>query len=626
MFQRVGHCRERICASLAAVLAAVVLLAASPTSARAQTIDTTGSWNGTDFIAPWGVSDTSTYGQTVTAPAGKLNSFTFYIRDSGVAISYQAYVYKWDSGLGRVTGPALFTSAVMTTPSTGSAAFVATSFATGGTPMVAGNKYALFLTTAGVAQGLNSGTTVWGLAQPSSQAPYPGGSFIYYNTGPSFAPLLNSTWNCTDPCFFGDLAFIAQFGPAANFTAVAQTANQLSVATALQTVADSNPAGNANTIITTLSNLDAAGQRAGFDALSGEGTAGAQTAAFLATSLFMKAVAEHAAYACDQDCDGAALEGFIFGGGSGPSYLGAADRSGARPSSNSAAGRAPKTWRLWTAGFGGAERIDGSFSPGTADVHAHAAGMAAGIDARVSGTLIVGVTGGGATSGFSVGERMTSGSAQSAHGGIYAVHRSGPLMLTATVDYGHFDIDATRTIAGIGATEIATGAFHAHSLSARLEAGWRIPAGSGEVTPFVAIEPARLWTAGYAETSTTLTGAPGILANSYADHGSTSLPLYLGARYGTRAALGGDLVLKPYVKAAWVHEFKPSRSIESSIVALSGPAFTIEGARAARNAVQLSGGAKLDIAPGVGLYAGFEGEFSGESQLYSGTGGVRLSW
>ena len=62
----------------AAVVACTLVL--SPTaSARAVTIDTTGSDTGT--IVQFGAPDTATYGQTFTAPGSVLNSFSLFLRN-----------------------------------------------------------------------------------------------------------------------------------------------------------------------------------------------------------------------------------------------------------------------------------------------------------------------------------------------------------------------------------------------------------------------------------------------------------------------------------------------------------------------------------------------------------------
>lgn len=238
-------------------------------SADAQeVIDTTPAWNGTASIAAWGVPNTATYGQTFTATdqQRRLLGFTFYLQNfSGTAPKYQAAVYEWNNATSRITGPALFTSAVMTAP--GGSGYTAVKISTGNIALDTGKRYVMFFTTS--TQGAqHNGSYKWGSVNGTT---YAGGDFMFKNNGTNFNQLSTSNWS-----IFGalDLAFNAEFG-FANFIALAHTNNQLSVATALQAVAEGTPKGTAGTIVNILSGLDPAATAAAFDAVSGEGTTAA---------------------------------------------------------------------------------------------------------------------------------------------------------------------------------------------------------------------------------------------------------------------------------------------------------------------------------------------------------------
>ena len=215
-------------------------------SADAQeVIDTTPAWNGTASIAAWGVPNTATYGQTFTATdqQRRLLGFTFYLQNfSGTAPKYQAAVYEWNNATSRITGPALFTSAVMTAP--GGSGYTAVKISTGNIALDTGKRYVMFFTTS--TQGAqHNGSYKWGSVNGTT---YAGGDFMFKNNGTNFNQLSTSNWS-----IFGalDLAFNAEFG-FANFIALAHTNNQLSVATALQAVAEGTPKGTAGTIINIL--------------------------------------------------------------------------------------------------------------------------------------------------------------------------------------------------------------------------------------------------------------------------------------------------------------------------------------------------------------------------------------
>jgi subtilase-type serine protease len=106
----------------------------------------------------------------------------------------------------------------------------------------------------------------------------------------------------------------------------------------------------------------------------------------------------------------------------------------------------------------------------------------------------------------------------------------------------------------------------------------------------------------------------------------SSLPTFLGAQFDARFAFANGLVLSPYARLSWVHEFHPNRAIDASFIALPGAAFTVDGPRAASDAMHVDAGAKLAMGPNAWLFASFDGEFSNRSQSYAGKGGVRIAW
>jgi hypothetical protein len=164
------------------LLGATLVIGILPHGVAAQTIDTTGSWDGSNYIWNWGNPDTSTYGQTVTAPVGSttLNDFTFYLNFFNSynfgslpigPVNYQAFVYSWDGS--HATGPALYASPVTLSPNSPNV-FVPVTFNTGGTPVTAGSSYVLFFTTAGIPQ-TNDAVYGWGWTGNT----YAGGQAVY---------------------------------------------------------------------------------------------------------------------------------------------------------------------------------------------------------------------------------------------------------------------------------------------------------------------------------------------------------------------------------------------------------------------------------------------------------------
>jgi outer membrane autotransporter protein len=205
------------------------------------------------------------------------------------------------------------------------------------------------------------------------------------------------------------------------------------------------------------------------------------------------------------------------------------------------------------------------------------------------------------------------------------VQRFGVNYLSAQIAYSHFNNSTTRTIIGVGPEEIAKGAFASDQLGGRLEIGRTFDFSRVSVTPFAAVQAARLWQGAYTETSTAGT-APGVLGLSYAAHAVSSLPVFLGAKFDGRFDFGNGVLWSPFVHAAWVHEFEPSRAITATLSTVTVPAFTIEGARAASDAARVDLGSRLVLNRAWELSARVTGEFSGLGQSYAGMGALRANW
>jgi outer membrane autotransporter protein len=145
------------------------------------------------------------------------------------------------------------------------------------------------------------------------------------------------------------------------------------------------------------------------------------------------------------------------------------------------------------------------------------------------------------------------------------------------------------------------------------------------VTPFVAVEPAALWQQAYTESATTAGGGAGTLGLSYAARETTSLPTFVGAQLDTQYFVGEQTV-RPFLRAAWVHEFMRERQIEASFVSIPAASFTVDGTRPAGDAARISGGLTWTIDASKAVFARVDSEFSGSGTMVAGTAGARIIW
>lgn len=247
---------------------------------------------------------------------------------------------------------------------------------------------------------------------------------------------------------------------------------------------------------------------------------------------------------------------------------------------------------------------------------------------RLPHTTLVGIAGGYTTSDFSVDQRQTSGTVEGPHVGLYGKKRLGPLYLAGTAEYSHFDNETERDIAlgGPVPTERETGKFASDDLSGRLEAGWEQSFGRLNVTPFAGVQGSRLWTDGFTENSVTLDGDPGIFGLKFGSHDVTSRLSSLGVQLDTRIALANGMMLSPFGRVAWLHEFNLERSIFATLISLPAASFSIDGAAVASDAAKVIAGLKLDISARAWLFAFFDGDFAGQGQSYAGHGGIKFIW
>src|SRR5262249_5701992 len=162
----------------------------------------------------------------------------------------------------------------------------------------------------------------------------------------------------------------------------------------------------------------------------------------------------------------------------------------------------------------------------------------------------------------------------------------------------------SRTIAGVGPTEFATGNFGSNLASGRLEVGVKQTFGSFAVTPFVAVQASQLWQNGFTAANTPPPGAGGLWPTRNPVTGS-SLPTFVGAQFDSRYYLWNGVLVTPYARLSWVHEFNPTRDVTASFIALPATLFTVDGPRAARDAAKIELGSKLAITRNISAFASF---------------------
>lgn len=278
-------------------------------------------------------------------------------------------------------------------------------------------------------------------------------------------------------------------------------------------------------------------------------------------------------------------------------------------------------WSVWAAGYGGSAQVGGNAAVGSQDLTARVWGGAAGADYRISLDTLVGFSLGGGGLNYSLANAMGAGSADLFQAGVYGRHNFGPAYIAAALAYGWHDVATNRTVALPGADQLQ-GRFKAHTFSARFEGGYRVTTPLIGITPYAAAQVTNFNLPNYSEVS--LNGG-GLFALNYASQSVTDTRSELGLRTDKSYAMQNG-VLTVRGRAAWAHDFNPSRAVTALFQTLPGAGFVVNGARVDADSALVSGSAEMKWLSGFSIAGTFDGEFSGNVSSYSGKGVFKYSW
>jgi hypothetical protein len=202
-------------------LAGLAIIAITlPTTALAQTIDTTPLWNGTFGLDSWDASSTPSLGQTVLSPSGAttLDSFSFNVAGSSgdFSANYRAYVYEWDGTNNHLSGSALWDSGPLSVGPVTQGSYSTLSFS----PNIAisgSTTYMLFVSTIDETQPQGGNDALFGVVgtgNNSSPSVYADGQ-LYFSLDTLFSDLSVNGWNSmgnlSQSSAGADAAFTASF-------------------------------------------------------------------------------------------------------------------------------------------------------------------------------------------------------------------------------------------------------------------------------------------------------------------------------------------------------------------------------------------------------------------------------
>jgi outer membrane autotransporter protein len=279
-------------------------------------------------------------------------------------------------------------------------------------------------------------------------------------------------------------------------------------------------------------------------------------------------------------------------------------------------------WSTWAAAYGGATHVGGQADVGTADTKAQAYAVAGGAEYKFSPQTALGfaLAGGGTSWGLSQG--LGTGGGDAFQIGGYATHNFGAAYVAGALAYAWHDMHTDRTVA-IGGTEQLHASFRAQAFGGRIESGYRLTNAWLNVTPYGALQAQTFRTPSYSEVAQSGLGA---FALSYASRSATTTRTELGAWFDKPFALGPDRLLSLKGRLAWAHDHSTDPTLNAVFQTLPGSNFAVNATSMPSDLALVSAGAELKLAGNWSVGAKFDGEFSGRSQSYAGTGAIKWTW
>jgi autotransporter-associated beta strand protein len=286
-------------------------------------------------------------------------------------------------------------------------------------------------------------------------------------------------------------------------------------------------------------------------------------------------------------------------------------------------GEPTSPWSLWGSAMGGTGSVAGNTD--ASSLSYNAGGFATGADYRFDPHFLAGFGVGYASGNQWLSGFSGQGTTNSYQASLYASFTQAGFYLDGLVGYGYNDNQMTRQIVLPNlAARIAQGRAGANQFLGQAEAGYRIdlyqPA-AASITPFARFQGTTNSQAGFGE------HGAGALGLNVAPQTTSSVRSVLGAELAGAFGAEGRGKLAMQLRAGWAHEYaSTARPVTASFAGAPGSNFTVFGAAPQTDSAILSLSAATVVAPGVSLYARYDGELGTGTSTHALNGGLRVTW
>jgi uncharacterized protein with beta-barrel porin domain len=252
-----------------------------------------------------------------------------------------------------------------------------------------------------------------------------------------------------------------------------------------------------------------------------------------------------------------------------------------------------------------------------------AAGVIAGLDFRITPTILIGVTGGYDAAEARLNNRSQQSDIDSWFAGAYATVGVGPFYIDAHGSFGRTDFDLRRTVS-IGTFSANTRAQpRSENVTAAATAGLSLQFGGLEVEPYGGARYVRVKLDGFSE-------GTGLTALTVSRSEVESLQSIAGLRLGASVPVGGgSAVLRATVRGEWRHEFENDRSrliVANFNGAGIGTPFAFQTTPFNDDFAAVGAGFTVSGRSPLSLVVDYSGEIGPDRSIHGITGGLRLTF
>ena len=390
------------------------------------------------------------------------------------------------------------------------------------------------------------------------------------------------------------------------FASGAQSANQLAVAQALDSVAPTST-GDFADVHAAMIGLDRQLGPAALNAISGQPYSGFGTVNLQSGLMFLNGVGQQVAAA--RSGAGTVTRVALLPGGGG-ACLEVCEVPEAR-------------WSAWFSGLGGFGAVGGDANAGALTYNM--SGVAVGADYRVDPRFVVGLAVGYGSARQWVGGFQGTGWSDSYSAVLYSSFAQGAFYADAVAGYAWSDNRLQRVIAIPGlSTRTANGSTGASQFLGQVETGYRFglnDAYQAAVTPFVRFQSVTASQSSLAES-----GA-GSLDLNVAGQNTTSIRTVLGMDLSGKLPLGQQRDLALSLRLGWAHEYASTlRPMTASFAGAPAVPFTVYGAQPLRDAATIGLALNTKLDERTSLYARYDAEINGRDNAHALSAGLRLTW